>query len=93
LRLIIGIGSILILTIIVGVTGWYTLESQTKSQLLANAAIDLVSSLKDARQNEKNYILRDNQQLAKSTVRAINSIKSILRLILASDLVSLLSVA
>ncbi|WP_198265190.1 hypothetical protein [sulfur-oxidizing endosymbiont of Gigantopelta aegis] len=52
-RLTIGVSTILFLTVVVGLVGWVTLESQSRSQILANQAIDLVSALRAARQDEK----------------------------------------
>ncbi len=52
-RLTVGVSIILLLTLIVGLVGWFTLESQSRSQILANQAIDLVSALRAARQDEK----------------------------------------
>jgi len=74
-RLTIGVGIILLLTLIVGLVGWRTLESQSRSQILANQAIDLVSALRAARQDEKNYMLYGNEKHVEETLQAIEQIR------------------
>jgi len=46
-----GVTTILLLTVIVGPVGRFTLESQSRSQILANQAINLISTLRAARQD------------------------------------------
>lgn len=74
-RLTIGVTIILLLTVIVGLVGWFTLESQSRSQILANQAIDLVSALRAARQDEKNYMLSRDVSHIKETLQAIEIIR------------------
>ncbi len=74
-RLTVGVTTILLLTVIVGLVGWSTLESQSRSQTLANQAIDLVSALRAARQDEKNYMLSGNTSHIKETLEAIEIIR------------------
>ena len=75
IRLAAGVSIILLLTLIVGLVGWLTLESQSRSQVLANQAIDLVSALRAARQDEKNYMLSGNAGHVKETLEAIDRIR------------------
>ena len=87
-RLTVGVGVILLLTLIVGLVGWLTLESQSRSQYLANQAIDLVSALRAARQDEKNYMLSGDAVHVKETLKAIGQIQKnaeALRLNLSAD--------
>ncbi len=73
LRLSIGIAIILLITLLVGLVGWFALESQTRSQELAKKAVGLVSSLHIIRQSEKNYILdTKNQNITKTLQNIIN---------------------
>lgn len=74
-RLTIGVMIILFLTLVVGLVGWFTLESQAHSQVLANQAIDLVSALRAARQDEKNYMLSGDARHIKETLDAIENIR------------------
>ncbi len=74
-RLTLGVSSILLLTLTVGLVGWITLESQAHSQQLANQAIDLVAALRAARQDEKNYVLRGGVIHVKETLNAIDRIR------------------
>lgn len=74
-RLTIGVTIILLLTLTVGLVGWFTLESQARSQIQANQAIDLVSALRAARQDEKNYMLSGDPRHIKETLQAIEEIR------------------
>lgn len=74
-RLTIGVSSILLLSLIVGLVGWFTLESQARSQQLANLSIDLVGALRAARQDEKNYMLRGESIHIDETLDAITNIR------------------
>ncbi len=74
-RLTIGVTTILLLTLIVGLVGWITLESQARSQILATQSIDLVSALRAARQDEKNYMLSGDTRHIKETLEAIENIR------------------
>ena len=74
-RLMIGVTIILSLTLIVGLIGWFTLKSQARSQVLANQAIDLVSALRAARQDEKNYMLSGDAKHVGEALESIGRIK------------------
>lgn len=76
-RLTIGVTTILLLTLTVGLVGWVTLESQSRSQILANQAIDLVAALRAARQDEKNYMLSDNENQVKESMHAKETLEAI----------------
>ncbi|MDF1881047.1 HAMP domain-containing protein [Sulfurimonas sp. MAG313] len=75
IRLTIGVATTLILTLIVGIIGWATINSQSNSQKLANASTELVTYLHIARKDEKNFMLTSNPIYIKKTLDSIEAIR------------------
>ncbi|MEX0982886.1 MAG: hypothetical protein WDZ47_12440, partial [Bacteroidales bacterium] len=76
-KLIYGFGFVIVLGLITSTVHWFMLDLQSKSYSLSKNAGKITADLRLLRQDEKNFMLRDDPKYAKLVKSALNQLHKV----------------